>query len=298
MSEKEVFSCLICGKEFEDLASAEFHVSEEHEEILGGGVAEHFIETSYLTEEERRIRKEDFERYCRANPDDEVCKKYFPIKEDREETPDETSEVLDEKDLVEQYRGLRVLEEFHRIPNTPEGETLKGQILSRALGQSIGKAHDKVFKEPVKIENWDKEYLNEIGEKISNGQCPFCYKTAEQLGYKPQHEEKVEKTLEQLGWREQHRELADKKIPMIIEHIRTEHIDLYKILKDFFDIPISERKYDDIERDDSESCSEREELSELEELSTEEAIERAKTDPDFRRMVFKAWKRKRESKRN
>lgn len=312
MSEKEVFSCLICGKEFDNLSLAEDHVSSEHKEVLGEGIPEHFVETSYLTEEERRIRKEDFEKFCKAHPNDPICEEI--IKEGTEENPDET-EIITEEELVDKANAKKAVDAYFRCELS---DTEEKMLLSRLLGQTTKsadkKAHDKGFAKRIKIDNWDKEYLSEIVEKINNGICPFCnlhytqnafyegVELPENLAkFKPRPIPKFKPSISEKQTKPFDRpDIPELKPKLVITHIKSKHINLFNVLKDLFKIPEGSQLKPHAEywSSNPESCSdsEKEELS-LENLSEEEAIQKAKEDPNFRRMVFKAWKKKRETKK-
>lgn len=113
----------------------------------------------------------------------------------------------------------------------------------------------------------DEVYLFRIGEKLRNYQCPFCDLTAEQLSWRAKQDERAEEASEKLGRNTQY---AEKEVPMIIKHIRAEHIKIYETLKDVFNQFL--------------------EANEQESLSKESLSRRIVADPELRRKLFHKWK--------
>lgn len=145
--EKEINSCLICGKEFDSLESAESHVEEEHAEILGeDGLAEHFVEMSYVSEEELSETS---------------------IEESPEETPDEDSVATDEE-IDELTTLLEGIEDYQHLPKEDRDMVLEQVLPSK-----------KKLKDDVKTSNLMEKLYEDAIQKLSDKEswvCPYCHK--------------------------------------------------------------------------------------------------------------------------
>lgn len=152
---------------------------------------------------------------------------------------DSAEEPLEESGMTEEeVRGAIVLENYQNI----EDENLKKQVLSRALGQSVGS--DKKFSEPIKLSEVDRAYLERLHEKLSRGVCPECDKHYTQLGQDLSLEAE-----------------EDLKEGLILSHIEKEHPKIYEMLKDLFPVPQkTETGVQHVMISNPESCS-REELA-------------------------------------
>jgi len=143
MVEREIHSCLICGKEFDNLALAEDHVSTEHGEIVGEeGNPEHFLETLFVEAEELSA-----------------------IEETPEETPDEDSVITDEE-MDELTELLEDVQDYLDLPKEDRDIVFEKVLPSK-----------KSLKDNVKTSNlFEWLYAHGIERLLDNESyvCPYC----------------------------------------------------------------------------------------------------------------------------
>jgi hypothetical protein len=172
----------------------------------------------------------------------------------------EESELPDYEDLTPEERAQIIAENWDEVSD----ETLKKMFLSKLMGESTGK--DKVFERPVKISNVVESHVERMLNQLTDANsrvCPFCNQEVQ--------------------------EGKDDKILGKILHARREHKEqLSAFLRvvghpkewDSFEVSESKRKYDDAQRDDSESCSK---------MSKEELSIKIAEDPILRQRLIDEW---------
>jgi hypothetical protein len=276
MSEKVVFSCLICGKEYSNLAFAEDHVETEHQEILGDGIAEHFIQTSFVDDEEQLSGK--------------------AIEEAQDEKPDET-EVITEDELM-----LKVITDNWSELTPQEKAAVIERSFAKERGSDKGlvdKSKRKLFsKASGRLEDTISPELAEtlreqIIDQTESGICPLCAEhwTQDQFYEGASFPEDLS-ILKKKAY-ESTNDNANSRIKLVIHHVASKHMDLYKLLYPIFnqfrwvmDVPSAHLQ----PQSSPQSLSE----GDIESLSAEELHEKAK-DASFRKGIFLRWKQMKET---
>lgn len=276
MSEKAVFSCLICGKKYRSLAYAEDHVETEHGEIVGDGVAEHFIQTSFVDEEEQLSD--------------------LSIEESQDETPDEDTSITEDEymlkvitdnwdDLTPQEKAAIIERSFAKERGLDKGLADKSnrKLFSKASGQ----LEEKISPELAEI------LKEQIIEQTEAGKCPVCSEHwTQDTFYEGANFPEDLSTLRKNAY-ESNKDNGNSRIKLVIYHVVSKHRDLYKLLYPIFnqfkwvvDVPSAHLQ----PQSSPQSLSE----GELESLSAEELHEKAK-DANFRKSIFLRWKQLKET---
>lgn len=272
---KEWHICVKCGFKSPNFSEAEFHVEREHkEELEEGDRAEYFIDSIILDESEEL-----------SDLDKEIAREKSEIQTVEEETPDETTEVLDAKDLEEQLFALKVLENWDKLDETLDEGELKAELLSKFLGQEQG--HDKEFARPVGTKGALTQYIRKTLEHLRFGYCDFCNTDFEHLA--SEYNVKISPT-EGYG---AHKELSYDELKVMITHVKAKHPQIYEALKELFEseLPSIEVEEKEPHVELPRHVKKREQLSKEElalEITKDENLEK-----EFLRRAFAEWNRKR-----
>ena len=225
------YRCKECQDEFAEEGEADFHAYDAHDMDFEECIME--IEEENLVED---------------SPEDE-------------ESLDESSSKTEREVATEVF-----LENFDKIKD----KTLEGQVLSVALGQSVGS--NKKFPRKVSTKEAFKAFYEKAVEKLLDEKtiaCPMCGKQWKTI---------FEDMKENLT---QHEKLEVKVPLMRMTHVKAEHKALWRVVQHLFgksaeDMPDTRPST----VPNPESCSE---------LSREELAETIGKSPELRRQFFRKW---------
>lgn len=188
-----------------------------------------------------------------------------------EETPDEASAVSEEE-LENRNRAKKAVSAFMA------GElydTEEKMVLSRLMGQTTGKAHDKKFPEKSDTSNAFRLQYKSLVERLSDERaisCPACGKLWRTI---------EEDLKENLGFGDQHKNLEGRFPRIRLIHIKAEHSSILRFIKSIFSMGA-----DEIKDSRPSTTGNPENVSAL---SKEELAEAISEDPELRKKFFKQW---------
>lgn len=264
-------------------------ISEENLELL---------EEETLSEEDTDLKK-----ICEENPDDPRCKEYYEVANTDEEPSEEGA--MTEKDYLDSLRAKVIVDNWKELSDTE-----KKMVLSRMLGKETGQ--DKVFKrKETKLvdkasgrlessigEPLAKYHLQGIIDSIEGSACPFCGEHLSQFQFfkgvdLPENLAKfnlrkipkfkdAKKLPKPFDWKSCPPELKPK---LVVQHIRSRHQKLYKLLYDVFN---QFKWIADVPSAHLQPQSETHHLSE-EKLSKEELAEEIGKSPELRKQFYRKW---------
>ena len=159
-------------------------------------------------------------------------------------------------------------------------ETEEKMLLSRLMGQTTGKAHDKVFPEKANTSDAFEKQYQHIIERLQDPQskvCDLCGREWEQIA-------KEETTI-----------LSEEKtkvgIPLMrVMHIKTKHVPIWNLLADLFGMPaekVPDERVSTTPNPENVSATEN-----PEELSKEELASAISESPELRKEFFRKWMKK------
>ena len=205
---------------------------------------------------------------------------YYDIIEDNtiDDTP-EPSENLDEKDSIseEELRnlsGARIAVDKYLKGELYEVE--EKQLLSRLMGQTTGKAHDKAFEEKVTTKNAFQKSYQHIIESLQDPESTVCVLCGQEWKQIAQEEATI---------------LSEEKskvgIPLMrIMHIKGKHVPIWNLIAELFGMPAE--KIPDA-RVSTTPNPENVSATNPEELAREELSEAINNSPELRSQFFKKW---------
>jgi len=228
------------------------------------------------------IGEADFHSYDAHNLEFEDCIREIEGENLVEDSPEENPSEIDSMTEEELKNKARAVVSVDQYMEGELSETEAKMLISRLMGQTTGKKHDKVFPEKANTSNAFEKQFRSIVERLSDTEsisCPLCGELWSTI---------KESSREYLG--EQHKNL-EGKFPLIrIHHIKTKHIPIWNLIKNLFGMgadEIPDERPSTTPNPESTSITEN-----PSEFTKEELASKICEDEETRRKFFREWLRR------